>query len=199
VLEHLGELSRAHFEGACVALTALGVPYRVDARLVRGLDYYTGTVFEIIASTAALGTQGTIAAGGRYNGLVESLGGPPTPAVGFALGVERNVLCLAGEPDTYLTVPDAFIVTLGDAARARGLALAQTLRRAGRYVEIEHRVIGMKAQFKRADKIGARAVLTLGDAELAAGTANLRNMKTREERAVRFDDVPAALATLLAG
>jgi histidyl-tRNA synthetase len=193
ILDHLGDDSRAHFDGVQRALALLEVPFRVDPGIVRGLDYYTGTVFELTSSGADLGTQSTIAAGGRYDGLVESLGGPPTPAVGFALGVERAILSLPGELSDYAPRPALYLATRGDDARDRALALAHRLRLAGHRVELEHRAVGMKAQFKRADKLCARFVVALGDDELASGEATLRDMQTRAETPVRLDDLAAAL------
>lgn len=196
VLDNLGEASLAHFEAAKAALDALGVPYVVDARLVRGLDYYTGTVFEITAATESLGTQSTIVAGGRYDGLVESLGGPSVPAVGFALGVERAILSIEGDAEDYRARPQAFIVSRGEAAGKAKLMLASELRRAGLYVEMEHRDVGVKAQFKRADKLAASFVITIGDDELAADAVQLKNMSERSEKSVPRSQIVSTLATL---
>jgi histidyl-tRNA synthetase len=193
VLEHLSATSRAHFDGVQQALGDLGVEFAVTPRLVRGLDYYTGTVFEILSPSDTLGTQSTIVAGGRYDGLVESLGGPATPAVGFALGVERAILTLAGEPASFLAKPDLFVAHIGDAARRRAIALAHQLRLAGFKVEVEHRAVGMKAQFKRADRAGARYSLALGDDEIASGRGKLKDMAARSEREVALADLAAAL------
>ncbi len=196
VLDSLGPESQAHFESAKAALDLLGVPYVVDSRLVRGLDYYTGTVFEITAATESLGTQSTIVAGGRYDGLVESLGGPSVPAVGFALGVERAILSLEAPAEDYVLRPDAFIVSRGDAAASAKMALAAELRRAGMYVEVEHRPVAMKAQFKRADKLAASFVITIGDDELANGTVQLKNMSERSEQSVERSQIVSTLAAL---
>ena len=184
VLEFLSPASVAHFEGVKQTLTDLGVSFRVDAKMVRGLDYYTSTVFEIISGSNALGSQSTVVGGGRYDELVESLGGPSTPAAGFALGIERNVMCMPGEATEFVSHPDVFVVAWTPETRRRGQALAGELRDRGIAVEIEHRPISAKAQFKRADKLGARFVATLGEDEHAAGTVNLRNMSTRNEAAV---------------
>jgi histidyl-tRNA synthetase len=189
ILDTLGDAARAHFAVVQETLTACGVPFTIDPRLVRGLDYYTGTVFEIVTTGTKLGAQGTLVGGGRYNGLVEDLGGPATAAFGFAFGVERAVLCMPGEPDSYLERPALFIATRGAAARVRGTALAHGLRKAGVAVELEHREAGMKGQFKRADKLAARFVLALGDDELARGRGALRDMATRAEVEVDLADV----------
>jgi histidyl-tRNA synthetase len=193
ILDHLGEASRAHFDAVQAALGELDVPFKVNPGAVRGLDYYTGPVFEITSSAGDLGAQSTVAGGGRYDGLVESLGGPPTPAVGFALGIERAILSLPGDASDYLPRPAAFIATHGEAARKRALRLAHDLRTAGIPVDLDHRAVGMKAQFKRADRSGAAFVIVIGEDELAAGQVTLRNMQTREERKVPFEDLAAAL------
>ena len=196
VLDSLGEESKAHFQDATDALDALGVPYTIDSKLVRGLDYYTGTVFEITANTAGLGNQSTIVAGGRYDGLVESLGGPATPAVGFALGVERAVLSLTGDADDYRIKPHVYIVSRGDKAAKEKLSLAAELRQGGLYVDLEHRPVSLKAQFKRADKLGAAFVLTLGDDEIANQTVQLKDMSERSEKSVPRAQIARTLASL---
>jgi histidyl-tRNA synthetase len=193
ILDALGEASRAHFAAVQRLLGELGVPFRVEPRLVRGLDYYTGTVFEIVSTGDALGAQSTVAAGGRYDGLVASLGGPATPAFGFAIGEERAVLCMPGEAASFERPADLFIAAMGDAARTRALLVAHGLRGAGLAVEVEHREVGLKAQLKRADKLAARHVIVLGDAELASGQVVLRDMKTRGERPLAIDGLAAAL------
>ncbi|MCP4449216.1 MAG: histidine--tRNA ligase [Myxococcales bacterium] len=193
ILDSLSEASTAHFEQAQEALTSMGVPFTVDARMVRGLDYYTGTVFEIVASTESLGTQSTIVAGGRYDGLVESLGGPSVPAVGFALGVERAILSLDGDPEEYRAKPDVFVVSRGEAAAVAKLGLAAELRAAGLCVEFEHRATSIKSQFKRADKLGSHFVITVGDEELAAETVKLKDMSERTEEEVPRTEVPRLL------
>jgi histidyl-tRNA synthetase len=193
ILDHLGADSRAHFHGVRRGLERLAVPFRVEPRLVRGLDYYTGTVFEILSSAGELGAQSTIVAGGRYDGLVASLGGPATPAFGFALGVERAMLSIPGDAGGYAPRPDLFIAAIGDAAREQALVIAHRLRGAGLHIDVEHRAIGVKAQMKRADKLGARLVAVLGDQELATGSVVLRDMAARDERAVAIDAIEAAL------
>ncbi|ACY17501.1 histidine--tRNA ligase [Haliangium ochraceum] len=193
ILESLGADSRAHFDAVCAQLTAFGVEFRVDPKIVRGLDYYTGTVFEILGHSAGLGTQSTLVGGGRYDTLLERLGGPATPAVGFALGVERAVLSLEGEADDYQGKPLAYLASRGDEARARALALAYRLRLAGLRIEVEHRAVGLKAQFKRADKLGARYVITIGEDELASGEVKIRDMKRGQESPAALDELEAAL------
>ena len=194
ILDHLSDDSRAHFEAVRAHLAAAGVDAVVNPQLVRGLDYYTATVFEIVSHSNNLGSQATVVAGGRYDSLVETLGGAATPAVGFAIGVERNVMCMPGEPADFDRVPDLFIAALGDPARARGTALAYELRGGGFYVELEHRAVGLKAQLKRANKIGARFVAVIGDAELEAGVVNLKDMARHSETRIAIGDVAAAIA-----
>lgn len=194
--DFLGDASRAHFESVQQALAALGVAFVVDDTLVRGLDYYTGTVFEIVSAAGALGAQSTIVAGGRYDGLVASLGGPATPAMGFALGVERALLCMPGDAASFVPAVDLFLATRGAPSRIAATALAGKLRAAGVTVELEHRDVKMKAQFARADKLGARFAIGLGDEELATNKATLKRMADRVETPVDLADVPALVAAL---
>ncbi|RMH44001.1 MAG: histidine--tRNA ligase [Deltaproteobacteria bacterium] len=192
VLDALGDASRGHFDAVRRGLAAVGVPFDVDPRLVRGLDYYTGTVFELITADAALGAQGTIVAGGRYDDLVEDLGGPSTPAIGFALGVERAMLLL-GDRGRAGAAIDVFFASAGPAARERALAVADAVRRAGFAADMEHRDVGFKAQFKRAHKLGAQWVVAIGDAEAAAGTVRLKHMESGQEREIAAELVVDAL------
>jgi len=179
--EHLGEASRAHLDAICRGLEAAGIDYRINPRLVRGLDYYNRTVFEWI--TEELGAQGTICAGGRYDGLVEQLGGRATPAVGFALGIERLVelLELAG----HASAPplDAYLIAMGDQAQREAPLLAERLRDALPALRLQLHCGGgsFKSQFKRADKSGARHALVLGETELERGVVGVKAL--REEAA----------------
>lgn len=181
--DHLDDASRAHFRGLCSLLEAAGIPYRVNPRLVRGLDYYGKTVFEWV--TDGLGAQGTICAGGRYDGLVEQLGGRATPGVGFAMGMERLVLLL----ETLDLVPrhvgnaaDLYLVAVGDSALMRTFQIAETLREAlpGKIIVCHTGGGGFKSQIKRADRSGARLALVLGEDELRNGAMTLKFL--REER-----------------
>lgn len=193
VLDSLGEASLKHFQDAQDALNALGIPYTVEPRLVRGLDYYTGTVFEIVAENKSLGNQSTIVAGGRYDGLVAQLGGPDTPAVGFALGIERAVLSLMKDAAEFQPKPIAYLVSRGAEAKTAKLSIASTLRKAGLYIELDHRDSSMKSQFKRADKLGVKYVITLGDDELRDKSVKLKNMAERTEVTLPWDDILSAL------
>ncbi|MEZ4404328.1 MAG: histidine--tRNA ligase [Kofleriaceae bacterium] len=198
ILDHLGDAARAHFATVQATLTALGVPFVVEPRLVRGLDYYTGTVFEFTTTAGNLGSQSTLVAGGRYDDMIAELGGPRTPAIGFGIGVERTVLCMPGDAASYAPAIDLFIAAMGPAGRVKATALAHQLRLAGVTVEVEHREVGFKAQFRRADKLAARLTLALGESELATGAAKLKVMADRSETAIRLDDLAAAVATALA-
>lgn len=185
---------RGHFEDVKRLLSALDIPFEVDARLVRGLDYYTRTTFEFIASDPVLGTAGTVAGGGRYDKLVKSLGGPDTPAVGFGLGLERVVLLLRATGRAFAQPPELFVAWMDDASRTDALVRISRLRRAGFRVEFDPRGGSLKSQLKRADKVGARYALVLGDAELKSGEAQLKQMAGGDPLPVKLD----ALADVLA-
>jgi histidyl-tRNA synthetase len=197
IFDCLGEASRAHFAGVEEALGALNVPYRVDSQLVRGLDYYTGTVFEVRAQGGDLGSQNTLGGGGRYDTLVEALGGPPTPAVGFAFGMERVVLTLPGEPETFEQPTEVFFASHGHAARLFSVTSTQALRARGFRVELEHRNVSLKAQLKRADRLRARAVVVVGEEELKTQTLTLRDMKAGAQKQIPAADLVPELKRLL--
>ena len=162
--DHFGQ-TRQYLDGA-------GTPYRINPRMVRGLDYYTRTTFELV--TGLLGSQSAVAAGGRYDGLVADLGGPALPGIGFALGVERVAL-LVGK-DEAANGPELFIAALGGEARQRSFSLMSDLQRRGISVEMDYEGKSLKSQMRRADKLHARYVLIVGESEVAAGTAQLKNM-----------------------
>ena len=176
--EALDPESKAHFETLCGHLRAAGIEYHVDRRLVRGLDYYTRTVFEWV--TDALGAQSTVCAGGRYDGLVEQLGGPPTPGIGWAMGQERIVLLLekVGTP-MIADAPQVYVVASGERAERAAFEIAERLRDERPALRVLANLGGgnFKAQFKRADKSGARIALVLGDDELARGAAALKDLR----------------------
>lgn len=175
--EYLDDESRAHFESLCRLLDSAGIRYRVNPRLVRGLDYYTRTVFEWV--TSELGAQGTVCAGGRYDGLVEQLGGQATPAAGFALGLERLAELAAHQQVPGLDLsPQVYVVPLGsDAIVQQASRLAEQLRDAGWRVELHCGGGSLKSQLKRADKSGARHALILGENELAASMVNVKDLR----------------------
>ncbi len=179
---------KAHFEKLQAHLTARGIPYRVNPRLVRGFDYYTRTVFEIMSGR--LGAQNTIAAGGRYDGLAEQLDGPPTKGFGFGMGLERLILSI---PDTAAIKPDYapeyFIAPIGGAAFDRATLLARKLRGAGKRVYLDFDGRSLKSQMRLADKLMAKSVVIIGDEELKSGTVILRDMATKEQRSVSEDEL----------
>ena len=184
---------RAHFEQLQGILERQGVPFVVDPSVVRGLDYYTRTVFEFVSED--IGAQGTVCGGGRYDGLVEEVGGKSTPAVGFGLGLERLLLVLqnTGRLDAPRERADVYLAPLGERAAGEVPAIAAGLRRAGVSADYDMMGRGVKAQMKYADKSGARFVVVIGDNELESGTAVLKNMDTGEERSVALGDIAGAL------
>lgn len=181
ILDCLCDGCREHFEGLQRNLDAIGIPYAIDPRIVRGLDYYTRTVFEIARKTET-GTQ-AVCGGGRYDGLVEELGGPKLPAIGFGMGVER-VLMLLEQSGVEILEPrlfDVYVAALGAQARTPALKLVKLLRDAGVKAEMDHAGRSLKAQFKYADKTGAPLIAIMGGDELERGAVKLRNMQTKEE------------------
>jgi histidyl-tRNA synthetase len=184
---------REHFEAVRGGLDALGVPYQVDQRLVRGLDYYVRTAYEFVSD--ALGAQSTVAGGGRYDGLVETLGGPPTPGIGFALGVERLAIILEGlQRPVPQRRPEVFFVSADAAGATAALGLSAALRRAGVACDLDARGGKFARQIKQAERVGARYALVLGGQEVAAGEAKLKDMATRAETPVRLAELAAVLA-----
>jgi histidyl-tRNA synthetase len=179
IIDYLGDTSRRHFEQVQNLLSNLGIEYNINPRLVRGLDYYTHTAFEIQSDD--LGAQATVCGGGRYDGLVGQLGGKETPAIGWALGIERLILLLQQRETAPIQAPDFYIVSKGEAAESQALLLAQKLRHVGFKVELDLSASGLSKQFKRADRSGAIACLTLGDAEAESQTVQLKWMQTRQE------------------
>lgn len=197
MLEHLCDECDEHFQQVRTYLDDIGIKYTINTRLVRGLDYYTRTVFEFVSPH--LGAQDALGGGGRYDGLVETLGGQPTPAVGFAAGMER--ILLATEANAVATGPqlDAYVATLGDEGRRAGIALAERLRAAGLRVELDYMDRSLKAQMRQANRHGAHVVLIVGDDEAKAGTVQVRHMRTGDERAVDRDKVVEVLAEMRDG
>ncbi|HHG3187470.1 TPA: histidine--tRNA ligase [Vibrio parahaemolyticus] len=196
--EYLGEASKAHFAGLCELLDAAGIEYTVNERLVRGLDYYNRTVFEWI--TESLGAQGTVCGGGRYDGLVEQLGGKPTPAVGFAMGLERLVLMLETlELTDVRRSVDVYVVTAGEGTMMAGMKLAEQLREAISGVRVMNHFGGgnFKKQFKRADKVGAVVALVLGENEVADNTVVLKDLVGGEQETYSQAEVAEKIAALI--
>jgi histidyl-tRNA synthetase len=166
------------------------VDYTVNQRMVRGLDYYTKTTFEMI--TGSLGAQNAIAAGGRYDGLIKELGGPALPGIGFAIGLERLALLL-GEQRIAPPRPELFIATLGEAGTKAGFALLTSLQRQGILAEMEYTGKSLKAQLRRADKLNTRRVLILGEDELARGVAQLRYMDESSQEEIDLNGLESRL------
>ena len=172
LMESLNDASRTHFEKLCQLLRDAGIAYQINNRLVRGLDYYNRTVFEWV--TTKLGAQGTIAGGGRYDSLVERLGGSPTPACGFGIGLERVFLLMQEYGVTANHSPDIYLVNVGELAQKQAFSAAETLRSAGLSVVLHAGGGSFKNQMKRADKSGARYAAILGDDEAATGEISLK-------------------------
>lgn len=195
---YLDDDSRAHFDGLCQRLDSLGIAYTINPRLVRGLDYYNRTVFEWV--TTHLGAQGTVCAGGRYDGLVEQLGGKATPAVGFAMGLERLVMLVQDiNPEITATVPaDVYIISSGDTDIA-AMSLAETLRDALPQLAVvaHHGGGNFKKQFARADKWGASIALVLGDDEVATQRVVIKDLRTGEQETVVQSELAMRLTRLL--
>src|SRR5690606_21445527 len=198
LFDFLGGQSLAHFEGLCARLKDAGIEYRLNPRLVRGLDYYNLTVFEWV--TDRLGAQGTVCGGGRYDGLLELLGGKPAPAVGFAIGMER-LLDLWQQSSELPAVAecDVYVVHQGAEAQRRAALLAEPLRDAGLRVLVHAGSTGFKSQFKRADASGARVAVIIGPEELAAGEASVKWLRHSEDdtrpqqETLAFDAIPGTL------
>ncbi len=196
--EYLGEESQAHFAGLCELLDAAGIEYTVNERLVRGLDYYNRTVFEWM--TESLGSQGTVCGGGRYDGLVEQLGGKATPAVGFAMGLERLVLMMEtlGNTDVRRNV-DVYMVTAGEGTLTAGMKLVEELREQVPGLRVMTHFGGgnFKKQFKRADKVGAAVALVLGENEVAEKTVVLKDLAGGEQETISQTEIAGKLAHLV--
>ena len=203
ILDNLCDECKTHFENLKRYLDAMGIAYEVDSRIVRGLDYYTKTVFEII--TKVPGENGkpdselTVCGGGRYDGLVEQVGGPKCAGIGFGMGTERLIMVMKQQgvqpepPRLY----DAFIVTMGDDARVEGIKLARELRANGIKCDIDHAARSMKAQFKYANKLGAPVVAVIAGDELAQGVVKIKDMAKSEEHTIARVDVAAEIKKML--
>lgn len=188
ILDYLCEECAEHFEGVKACLDAAEIAYDINPRIVRGLDYYTRTVFEF--ESDALGAQAVVCGGGRYDGLVEELGGPHLPSLGFGMGLERLLLIMKAKECTFPQPPvcELYLAPMGAEAARRCFAIATRLREGGVSVECDIAGRGLKAQMKYADKLGARYSMVVGDNELAAGKARLKDMKTGEQTEVALDD-----------
>ena len=179
----------AFYDGLQASLSRMGVPFRENPRIVRGLDYYSHTAFEFV--TDQLGAQGTVMGGGRYDGLVAQMGGPQVPAVGWAAGIERLAMLLPGAP--AVPAPVAIIPLGGPAEEAAALDALQALRRAGIRAEMSYRG-NAKRRMERANRIGARAAVLIGEAELARGMVQLKDLQTGAQSEVALPDLPGRVA-----
>lgn len=196
ILDYLCDGCRAHHESVCSQLTKLGIDFEVNPHIVRGLDYYTRTVFEFISSD--IGAQGTVSGGGRYNDLIEEVGGKPCPAVGFGMGIERLILTIEalGLPFGEENVPDVYIAPLCDEAKDEAMLIADKLRHAG--VSCDTDIIGrsFKAQLKYVNKTGAKYMIVIGTDEIATGNYQVKNMLSGNAEQVGRDDLVAYLTNL---
>jgi histidyl-tRNA synthetase len=196
ILDYLGDRSRQHFEQVQQLLSDLGIVYQLNPSLVRGLDYYTHTAFEIQSDD--LGAQATVCGGGRYDGLVSALGGPDTPAVGWAIGLERLILLLQQLQPVPSPRPDFYLVSKGEKAEPQALLLAQRLRQAGFSAELDLSGSAFGKQFKRADRSGAIACLILGDAEAESQTVQLKWLAQKEQETLSLTQLFSQLGELRA-
>ncbi|QGH35070.1 histidine--tRNA ligase [Gracilibacillus salitolerans] len=191
ILEYLNDESGAYFEKVKAYLDAMDIPYEVDPNLVRGLDYYNHTAFEIMSDAEGFGAITTLSGGGRYNGLVQDLGGPETPGIGFALSIERLLMALEAEGielpiDRQL---DCYVVSLGEEANLKAAAIVNELRQTGIQVDKDYQGKKFKGQFKAADRLQAKYVLVLGDDELAKKQIAVKNMETGDQQTVALDQI----------
>jgi len=193
LVDYLSESSRAHFDQVKKYLDVLGISYVLNPRMVRGLDYYTGTTFEFVHEL--LGAQSGIGGGGRYDGLMAELGGQSLSGIGFGLGVDRALLAAEAEGviNENSFVSDLFIIPLGDAAKEMAMKIASQLRNAGKSIEIAFGDRALKGAMKGADKSGARYVIVLGDSEISSATVELKEMKTGATSSVKIDSLISAI------
>jgi len=186
IFDHITGDDRTHFERVTTILDEMGIPYKHDRKLVRGLDYYTHTTFEITSST--LGAQDALCGGGRYDKLVAELGGKSTPAVGFAAGMERLFIAFGNEGEHEHSLADIYFLTLGEKATQKGFVLAEQIReRHGVSVVSETLQRSMKAQMREANRLGVQFVVILGDNELDKGIAVVKNMDSSEQEEIPLD------------
>ncbi len=188
ILDFLCDECSAHFEKLKSSLTDMGISFSIDPKIVRGLDYYTKTVFEFI--TKDIGAQGTVCGGGRYDGLIEELGGAPLPALGFAMGLERIIMTMENAGSEFVPAKkcDLYIASMGEAAQRKAAVLTNQLRAEGYFVESDVMGRGLKPQMKYANKIGATFTIVLGDNELETGKAKLKNMASGEQTDISIGD-----------
>ncbi len=189
VIDYLCDDCKAHFESVKAHLSAMSIDFTVNPKIVRGLDYYTRTVFEFVSGD--IGAQSTVCGGGRYDGLIKQMGGQDTPSLGFAMGIERLMMVLSAQNAQLPEAPtcDLFIATLGEKASLKAAALCKELRDEGYKVQTDICARGLKAQMKYANKIGAKFSLVLGDSEVESGKASLKNMSNSSERQINLSEI----------
>jgi len=199
ILDYLNEESKAYFEKVCHYLDALEIPYTVDPTLVRGLDYYNHTAFEIVSNAEGFGAITTLCGGGRYDGLVEEFGGPVTPGIGFAFSIERLIAALEAEniKPEYTDELDVYIATIGEKAEDYSVGLLKKLRNEGYSCDRDYIGRKMKAQLKSADRLKAKFVLLLGDDELEKGLVQIKNMETGEQEEIPLNNIIEHMGKLL--
>lgn len=190
ILDFLSSDSRDHFEKVQAMLNALDIPFSIDSNMVRGLDYYQDTIFEMMTADAAFGTQTTVCGGGRYDGLVQLLDGPETPSFGFGIGMERLVLLMKAQNVEVpnLTELDAYVIGTGEETSLETLKVVQAVRQAGYSADRDYLNRKMKAQFKTADKLNAKVVFIIGEDELNAGVIKIKSFKTGKEGQVPLSE-----------
>lgn len=196
ILDFLSDADRAHWDRLRRHLDALGTPYQVDTKLVRGLDYYTRTLFEIKGAYDKLGAGSTLVGGGRYDAMVKELGGPDVPAIGFAAGLER--LLIASEVSVPAAVVDVLVAPVGDVALDAALVLGRDVRREGVRCEVDGRKASMKALLRRANALGARVALIIGDREVNEGIVEVKDLAAQVQEKVPRADVPRRVREILA-
>ncbi len=189
MLDYLCDDCKNAFEELKSNLTAMGIEYKVDPNIVRGLDYYTKTAFEFV--TTSIGAQGTVCGGGRYDHLIEELGGPPIPGVGFVLGIERLLMLMdaCGAQFPADDSVDVFIAVMGERAKAFGLKLCRELRQSGVAAEMDTLARNIKGQFKYADRLNAKYTLVIGENELDKGVVSLKDMSMSQQREIKIEDI----------
>ncbi|NBK97744.1 MAG: histidine--tRNA ligase [Erysipelotrichia bacterium] len=197
--DYLNKESKDYFDAVCKGLDALGIPYEIDDRLVRGLDYYTHTVFEVVSTNEQMGSQSTVFAGGRYDGLVEYFGGPSLSGIGFAMGIERLIIALEGEgvqlsEETSL---DAYVLCLSEKASLKALQLVSELRAAGYTSERDYLNRSFKAQFKSVDKKKAKVAIILGEKDLENGSVSIKRIADQKQIVCKFDEMIDVMDELL--
>ena len=189
--DYLNEESKKHFEKVQEYLEAMGIDYKVNSNIVRGLDYYTHTVFEVVADIEGFGAQNVLAGGGRYDHLVENIGGPSVPGVGFAVGLERLFLALQAEKIDIreIVCPDVYIFSAADEQKSYVLSVANDLRMSGFNVEIDYNSRNFKSNFKQADKMNVKYIIIIGEEEVNSKILTVKNNETKEEYKVKLDEL----------